>query len=397
MAEKWVVLCVHGVGDSKPTDLVDAVAPTVCAVRGAVLPAPDQYEMVRLPDGKGATFPVFMRRTAFGPTKVLFAELYWADLSRSKPGFFGFLISLFLLVFGIRHLADQASAQPGWAARVLRALLLTVANLLRGPLFALYLLASAYALVYWAAREFLSFDLRPAPASGVVFALLGALAVVLGLWLWRESRGQALLSSTPWYSLAIVGVLALAVAAAPLAGRADLHDAAQNAALPAPIRWIADRFRAEFSDVGSTDRADFYLAATMWLGNAVLAAISALMLAALAPLAWVWLRGPAGPRRALTAAYLAEGMQIALWVLVVTPFNGLITATLTARLTREESAPYWTDFTNAASLQVFFFMLIVTAAIAVWVARLRWARRSTPDGWNPARPPPRLPMNSSVR
>ena len=24
MAEKWVVLCVHGVGDSEPADLVDA-------------------------------------------------------------------------------------------------------------------------------------------------------------------------------------------------------------------------------------------------------------------------------------------------------------------------------------------------------------------------------------
>ena len=113
MAEKWLVLCVHGVGDSKPADMVDAVAPTVCAVRGAELPAPAQYEMVRLPDGKGATFPVFTRRTVFGSTKVLFAELFWADLSRSKPGFLGFLTALFLLVFGIRCLADQASAQPG--------------------------------------------------------------------------------------------------------------------------------------------------------------------------------------------------------------------------------------------------------------------------------------------
>ena len=349
--------------------------------------------MVRLPDGKDATFPVFTRRTEFGSTKVLFAELFWADLSRSKPGFFGFLIALFLLVFGIRHLADQASAQPGAAARVLRAILLTVANLLRGPLLALYLLASVYALVYLAA-EGLHFywkgvDLQSPPASGVLFALLGATAVVVGIRLWWKSRRQDLLSATPWASLVVVGLVAAAIAVVTLTRPAD-HAALRDLAPPEPFHWILDKFLARHSAIHSFKTTDFYLAATLTAANAVLAVISALMLAALIPLAWGVLRGPVPTRRALAAAYLAEGMQIALWVLIVTPLDWLTTCALVVRLDPSTAGPYWTELVHYLFLQVVFLSILVTAAVGVWVAHLRWAGRSTPESWNPDRPAPRL-------
>lgn len=393
MADKWVVFCVHGVGDSKPADLVDAVAPQVCAVRGAALPTPDQYEMVRLPDGKDETFPLFMRRAAFGPTGVLFAELYWADLSRSKPGFVGFLISLFLLVFGIRHIADQASDQGGGAAWVLRALLLTVANLLRGPLFALYLLATAHALIYLAAEGLRPYlwmpDLRSAPASGVLFGLLGVVAVAVGLRLWWESRRRDLLSATPWYSLAAVGLAAVATAVGTLLAPVDLR-AGGNPAWPEAVRWLFEKFLLKHYALGVSDTTDFYLAATVGAANLVLVVISALMLAALVPLAWGWAACPPPTRRALAAAYLAEGMQIALWVLVVTPLDWLNTCALVVHLDPATTALYWADFVHYLFVQVVFLVVIVSAGAYVWVTRVRWAGRSAPDGWDPGRPVPRL-------
>ena len=147
---------------------------------------------------------------------------------------------------------------------------------------------------------------------------------------------------------------------------------------------------AKHSAVHSFNSTDFYLGATLTAGNAVLAAISALMLAALLPLAWGVLRGPVPTRRALAAAYLAEGMQIALWVLIVTPLDWLTTCALVVRLDPSTAGPYWTELVHYLFLQVVFLSIIVTAAVGVWVARLRWAGRSTPEGWNPDRPAPRL-------
>jgi hypothetical protein len=276
---------------------------------------------------------------------------------------------------------------------VLRAIHLTVANLLRGPLFALYLLASAYALIYLAAEGLRIYwpgiDVGTPFASGLIFAALGAAALVLGLWLWREGRKRDVLSITPGWSLVLVGAAAVAAAVLTLARPDVVGAAVQNPSVPWPLDWPLRKFAQEYPDLTRAGGADFYLAATASAGDTVLLAISALMLAALLPLGLGLLTGP-GARRALPAAFLAQCLQIALWVLVVTPLDWLTTCALVVRRDWSKTGPYWVDLTDYLTLQIVFFLIMGLTAFAVEGARLGWASRSVPAGWTPARPAPRL-------
>ena len=206
------MILVHGVGETEPADMIDAVAPVVTAVQDPTRTPSDANEEVQLPDEGGQTFPVFMRRDQVNAAQVLFAEVFWADLSRIRQGTLALLVGLYHLVFSVRYIADQGSAQPGALAAILRFLLRTAAFLLRGPMFALYALATADALVYMLAESLRQYgvpvDLRTTPAAAIVFGVLGLTAAVAGLSLAWRTRGSLFFTAPPWMSLAVIGLLA---------------------------------------------------------------------------------------------------------------------------------------------------------------------------------------------
>ena len=380
--ERWAVVLVHGVGDTEPADMIDSVAPVVSAVQDPTRQPSDQYELVRLADEGKKTFPVFMRRDRVQAARVLFAEVFWADLSRIREGTLALFVGLFYLIFGVRHIADQGSAQPGRPAAVLRVLLRIAAFLLRGPMFALYTLATSYSLVYLVSEAFRRYgwavDFRAAPAAPIVFGAVGAAAVVVGLTAAWFTRRSHFFTAPPWTSLAVVGLLAAGLAALVLnQPGADI------------LGLLLQAVHHEYPIIQGVGEAEFYAAAAELAADYVLWIVAGLLLAALAPLAVAWLGGRKDLRAALAAAYLAGAMQTLLWVLAVTPLDFLVVGAVTFRQPPGAAGPYWNDLYQYFTFQSVLIVAIAIVAVGVLLYRFVWSWRHKPADW-PKRQEPRM-------
>jgi hypothetical protein len=236
----WAVVVIHGVGDTGPGVTLEAFVPPFAARSNGNLVEDEPPEVRLLPDpnpevpsGRRATlderFPMALRRARVGqpragtPGRVLFAEVFWADVSAAGESLWDLLIRLFSVVFDLRFLADRAAAHKNLPpARWLRFLLWWAAWLVGGPIaalcgIALYLLAARFVqvtLAHWIEVVF------PAGSGNLGMALLGglALAVGLGLSLWSWKANWGWLWSLIWECLAVIGA---GVAALALGGAAD--------------------------------------------------------------------------------------------------------------------------------------------------------------------------------
>ncbi len=380
--ERWAVILVHGVGDTEPSDMIDSVAPIVAAVQDPTRKPSDEYELVRLADEGAKTFPVFMRRDRVQAARVLYAEVFWADLSRIREGTAALFIGVFHLVFGVRHIAEQGSAQPGRPAAVLRLLLRIAAFLLRGPMFALYTLATSYALVYLISEAFRRYgwavDFRAAPAAPIVFGAVGLAAVVVGLIVaWRIRRSH-FFTAPPWMSLAVVGLLAVGLAALAL-----------NQPGSDILGLMFQAVHHEYRIIQGVGEAEFYAAAAVLAADYVLWVVAGILLAALVPLAVAWRAGRMDLRAALAGAYLAGAMQTLLWVLVVTPLDFVIIGAVTFQQPADKAQPYWNDLYQYFTFQASLIFIIAIVAGGVLLYRFVWSRRHTPADW-PKRQEPRM-------
>src|SRR5262249_13612322 len=162
---KWGILVIHGVGDTGPCATVGALAPALAAEMRTlslnsnyeVFWAGDEDEIHKSPtttllnagslQPSDKTFPIHLRRAEISGCGAVFAEVYWADLSRIREGALHLLLGVFRIIFGLRHVADQASSGNILSARVLRWLLHNGAFFVRGPLLALYLFLTSAVLL----------------------------------------------------------------------------------------------------------------------------------------------------------------------------------------------------------------------------------------------------------
>ncbi len=386
--ERWAVILVHGVGDTKPSDMIDSVAPVVSAVQDPTQKPSDEYELVRLADEGDKTFPVFMRRDRVQAVRVLFAEVFWADLSRIREGTLALFVGVFNLIFGVHYIANQGSAQPGRTAAVLRVPLRIAAFLLRGPLFALYTLATSYALVYLISEAFRGYgwavDFREAPNAAIVFGAVGLAAVVVGLGAAWFTRRSLFFTALPWIALAVVGMVAAFLSVLAL--------------MQPGSEFLGLLFQAVHHDypiIRNAGAAEFYTAAPVLAADYVFWAIAVLLLAALAPLIRERLTGRKESRAALTGAYLAGAMQTLLWVLVVTPLHCVVLGAVTFQQSLSAAHPYWNDLYQSFTLQTVLIAVVAVVAIGVLAYRHFWSARNTPAGW-PQRHEPRLIVADAV-
>ncbi len=367
--DKWVVILVHGVGDSEPTDMIDSVAPIINAVQDPGRRPSDRYELIRLPEEDEETFPVFMRRDHVNGAAVVFAEVYWADLSRIRQGTVAFVFGVFQLIFGVRSIADQASAQPGVLALALRIQMRAVSALLRGPLFALYLFGTVYALGYalldWMGFNHWEIAGRNAAVLSCVVGLLAIIVGFAGAWCVRNS---AYWSRVPWLSLAGVGMLACGLS------YITLTDPTPSATVLGPISRAVNQ---KYSGI-AMDRPEFYLATLEWANEWLLWAISVIMLLALLPLVLAWRIGRKESQPALSAAYMAGALQTLLWVQAVAALDIVILGALTLKLHQKEAKPYWNALYQYYIFQTALVLVIGAAAIAVWIYRGRWTHGRDP-------------------
>ncbi len=142
-AKRWAIVLVHGVGDAQPSDMLEAVTRVMSSVNPNL--ALDAYNQDRqLPERDPisktrAHFPVFTRRGRSGGDTVVFAEVYWADLTRVGVDTHNFVLSLIGFIYGIRHIALQASQIPTKLGSALDAVLRLTVSILLGPIFALFI------------------------------------------------------------------------------------------------------------------------------------------------------------------------------------------------------------------------------------------------------------------
>jgi hypothetical protein len=135
------VLIVHGVGETGPGKTVDLLLPALEAQKNSSVTQKGSLQVLhfkdREEDSKIGLFPVHLRRATIQEKHAIFGEVYWADLSEGREGIFNQYLEMFNVIFGLRHISDQALAlRKDRLSRWLRCFLWFAAFLLRGPVIA---------------------------------------------------------------------------------------------------------------------------------------------------------------------------------------------------------------------------------------------------------------------
>jgi hypothetical protein len=336
--------------------------------------------MVPCDDVLGGQFPVYLRRgTTPSGRPAVFAEVYWADLSRIREGVVNGFLGVFRIIFGLRHVADQAAAQPGWQARLLRALLVTAALVLRGPVAALTLFLLVTALPFWAFPGLI----QDGHLAGWPFALWGLATAAAGSFLAVRTGRARRPSAVLWGCLTVVGLVA-AVLAVLTWGDGPVRESVGA--------WVATEYPgARGGEFG------WCLAALVLLNDWLFMGVSTLMLVSLIPLAAALLSPHLELRRALTTAYLAAALQVGLWPLTVAAADWIILSPLTAGLEANDRRPYYVDLTFFVSAQILLLLTVGLAAALTWVSRWSWAKANPCPPATSERRPPRLILAVAVQ
>jgi hypothetical protein len=442
MASKWAVLVIHGVGDSKPGTTVDAFVPALASARPRhVCPEggvevrwlrPDDFTRHAGPPQTSAPqavdfFPVHIRRariTAGGesPTEAVFAEVYWADLSRIREGLVQSVLALISTIFLIRFISDQAAVMPAEpdtkdarsarkAARWLRACFYLTAFLLNGPIAALCILLTCVLVVNHVVLPAFQAKQISVGLHGVIMMAVGLIGAIAGGLTWRYGRRLNWASTWTriWGAFAVAGVLFGVIVA--IHGR--LSQANQERAVNVIAEWVGytsgavsndpDEARADKAIKPDRARTEASIKVQLLSPLVLLAEIQVVfvlisLLVTVALIFWgyaVW-QAPEAWRPALNAAYGTALLQITLWMLVIPPLALLtIAAVVQDQAQQRELRRLLSRIEGGFALFLVFAMLISAFALVVWLRRLVWVRDYQADYQFPyhGRDIPRLIVN----
>jgi hypothetical protein len=258
--KRVAVLVTHGVGDAEPGEVVRLV--TECVGQRPDVEM-DRHVEVRLLDDadpldhsqgqpeslslpKAATrarakkFPVTVRcATLDDGRRLTFAELYWADLTRVGTGRTGAMLSLFRVIFEAHYIIDAIlDEKRNFLTRALRYLLISLSNLLRGPLAGMTAAtASVCAVMLFWPTTYERSDHAAVPALTILVLLF---LVSYGVLVWTHGRGRTGLQrmldtfaslfvwtrrrdETAWYTTLVWTALVSGLAAIALAASFALH------------------------------------------------------------------------------------------------------------------------------------------------------------------------------
>jgi hypothetical protein len=179
----WGVVVIHGVGATAPGDTLQAFVPSYLQEykkqTGPVLDDNVPFEMRLLPQPDSAfppaptgptapnaaprkvpkdCFPMHIRRVDLpagsAADRVMFAEVYWADLSAAGKGLWQLMIRVFTVIFGVSYLADQAATFVGLlSSKWLRVCLYVASSVLCGPVAALNVFFLGLLVAYYVVGE----------------------------------------------------------------------------------------------------------------------------------------------------------------------------------------------------------------------------------------------------
>ncbi len=143
-----LILVVHGVGDPKPGEPVDAFARSIALESK---PLKESHSVLWLNEKATEssyikTFPVHVRDLIIRRKNVKLAEVFWGDVSRVVNGLPGMILGMFQILFGLRYVAYVAADQPGACTGWLKKLGLISSRVLHGPVLAVTVFLGVLAL-----------------------------------------------------------------------------------------------------------------------------------------------------------------------------------------------------------------------------------------------------------
>jgi hypothetical protein len=158
--EQVGVVVVHGIGDPNPGDtlynLTEGLAhhekPLVADLTSSELHylVHARRKATRLID----FFPMMTRRASStrGNEQLIFAEVYWSDVSRLAKGWYGIVQGITKLFFSIRYLIDGATPSSGapQLAKPVHRMAALLSRLITGPVLAANMLLLILSAAYWA-------------------------------------------------------------------------------------------------------------------------------------------------------------------------------------------------------------------------------------------------------
>jgi hypothetical protein len=408
---KWAIVAVHGVGETQPGATIDAFLPALAGMDSSLQPSsvPELVWLQELtreyepqaqgeaaPEGTGLTgrigdqdfiklFPVHLRRVGHreGAPGIV-AEVYWADLSHVREGVLHLLRGVFLIIFGLRDVADQAASQPGTGPRWLRSLLYVSAWLLRGPIAALNLFLLLRAMVGALTTDLARSGRLELPEMRIS-GWLGVLAIVGGFITWRKLRGRNPPWATLWCCVALVGMWVLGMialrAVAPHSNSFLVLDRwirnvpyFQKNTAPSEAQWCAAVVLKPILLAWDLETALMLLAGLIWLAACLEA----------------WYSGRRHLLPSVTAAYCAAMLQLVLCLLII-PMLALIGMRFTLRSETEidQLANLW----KILGVQYLLASVLAAFTVLTWGARLLLVYLR-PEG---DRPLPRLLVGPAIQ
>jgi hypothetical protein len=416
---KWAIMVVHGVGETQPGATVDAFLPALTTVDPELhlssvheelwlqelfredMPHTEGDDADRRPGPSESIggqrfitlFPVHLRRMSNreGAPGIV-AEVYWADLSRVREGVLHILRGVFLTIFGLRDVADQAAHQPGKGARWLRSLLFSSAWVLRAPIAALNFFLLILLMVRVLTSDLARSRQLELPNMQVT-GYLGLLALIGGSIAWLKLKERSPSWATFWGCVAFVGIWVIGMIALNLV----VPQSALVLELDKRIRTVP-YFKGVVDLTEAQAQAQLCLATVLWPISLAWDLESSLML--LAGLAWLaacleaWYFGRKYVLPAVTAAYSAAMLQLTLWILIV-PMLALIGMRFSFRdkVAIDQLSNMW----KGLGLQYLLGSMIASVATLTWGVRLLLAYWGPSRGWLGNRPFPRLLVGSAIQ
>lgn len=221
--QKTVIVVVHGIGDPLPGDALGALVQGLIGTTPLHESAPRTVEQRVEPDdaatgspfvncypAAGATMCDVLGRSTQGNNEIYLREVYWGDLSRVKNSVTGLLVALFDFIFGLKYIATaaHAAALARPASKGASRLFVRLADvcskaafwLVRGPLFALNLLAASIGLTTHYRGRLFDLSERDAAVVGSVVLVLIAFAI-------RERLRLRRWSMTTVNTMLVVGLI----------------------------------------------------------------------------------------------------------------------------------------------------------------------------------------------
>lgn len=179
------VVVVHGIGDPLPGNALEKLVQGLSAadwqqVEGSWVETRHEKEQLGLDDREVKTFPVAratLERTENSQMHRLhLREVYWGDISRQKASLFGLISAVFDLIFGLRYIVAAATSQTTGVANIAGKIAGAALWWIRGPMFALNILAMAIAGLYvW----FSTFNWSSYVSAPIVAGLCGSLLMIV--------------------------------------------------------------------------------------------------------------------------------------------------------------------------------------------------------------------------